>query len=196
MDFIELMKQTRSTRRFQQDRIIEIDKLETLTEAASLCPSAMNKQPMKYILSNKEPSNKLIFDCLIWAPYIKEWAGPIQGQRPAAYLVMMLDTHLIKKADLDAGIQAQSIMLCARSMGIAGCIMEKVDFKRLAKELEIPEEYEIQLVLALGYPDEKIVREGIVSDEAGGHDIRFYHGTDGTHHVPKRLPEELIYKVL
>ena len=54
--------------------------------------------------------------------------------------------------------------------------------------LDIPERYEILLVLALGKPAEKVVLEDL---EAGG-DTRYWRDEADVHHVPKRGIAELI----
>ncbi|MEE3394010.1 MAG: nitroreductase family protein [Lachnospiraceae bacterium] len=191
MDFIELIRNTRSTRRFLQSEKISIKDLHTLVRAASLCPSALNRQPMKYIVSNNGNINAEIFKNLIWAPYIKDWDGPVEGQRPAAYLIMVLDKELSPSAEIDAGIQAQSILLCAKSMGISGCMLEKINKPEIAKIFELSDRYEVQLVIALGKGAEDIIMEPVVREEDGGHGIKFYHDTEGRHHVPKRSAEEI-----
>ncbi|MDY6324465.1 MAG: nitroreductase family protein [Catonella sp.] len=194
-DFLDLIKRTRSTRRFKQDVRIENNVLMKLVSVASYCPSAMNKQPMKYIISNSDEMNRKIFENLIWAPYITDWAGPEPGQRPAAYLIMVLDTDIAEKAEIDSGIQAQSILLCAQSMGISGCMLEKINKQELSKVLELPERYKIQLVIALGVRDEEIVIDPVKDESDGGHGIKFYHDEAGRHHVPKRKAEELVLTI-
>jgi len=56
--------------------------------------------------------------------------------------------------------------------------------------LNIPDTYEILLVLALGKPVEKV----IIDDIKEG-DIRYWRDNNNYHHVPKRSLSELIIKV-
>jgi len=86
------------------------------------------------------------------------------------------------------GIAVQSILLGAVEKGLGGCIIANINKKRLAEELNLDEKYEITLVLALGYPKEKIVIETI--NESG--DVRYWRDENETHHVPKRTLDELI----
>lgn len=195
MDFLDLVKKTRSTRRFRENEKLDEGVLTKLVEAAAFCPSAMNRQPMKYIISNDASMNQKIFKNLIWAPYIKDWAGPEPGQRPAAYLIMLLDTEIAPSAEIDAGIEAQTILLCARSMGISGCMLEKINKPEIAKLFDLPDRYKVELVIALGFGDEEIIVDPVISEEKGGHGIKFYHDEEGRHHVPKRNAKELIYRI-
>jgi hypothetical protein len=58
----------------------------------------------------------------------------------------------------------------------------------LRQSLNIPEQYEVLLVLALGRPREKVVIEPLGPDGC----IRYWRDEEGVHHVPKRPLEELL----
>ena len=60
----------------------------------------------------------------------------------------------------------------------------------LREELNIPLQYEILLILALGKPVEKVV-----VDEISNGDVKYWRDSDKTHHVPKRNLNELIIKL-
>jgi len=45
----ELLKQTRSYRRFYEDKVISNETLRELVDLTRLCPSANNMQSLKYI---------------------------------------------------------------------------------------------------------------------------------------------------
>ena len=109
----ELVMKNRSYRRFYENKSIDNETLKELINLARLSPSAGNLQPLKYILSNTPEKNSLIFPCLAWAGYLKEWPGPQEGERPAAYVVILGDTDITKKFGCGHGIAAQSILLGA-----------------------------------------------------------------------------------
>ena len=52
--------------------------------------------------------------------------------------------------------------------------------KKLVRLLDLPDEYEVLLVLALGVPAEEVVVEALPS----GGKIEYWRTSDGTHHVP------------
>jgi nitroreductase len=152
--------------------------------------SAGNMQSLKYILSADPETNARIFPCLGWAGYLKDWAGPVAGERPTAYIVLLIDESITKKYWCDDGIAAQTILLGAVERGLGGCMIGSIKKEGLRSELEIPEHLKIQLVIALGKPAETVVMEDL---EPGG-DIKYWRDENDIHHVPKRMLEELIIK--
>ena len=77
----DLIKSNRSCRRFLQKEAVPVDSLKWLVNLARLSASAANLQPLKYILSNEPQKNEMIFSCLAWAAYLKDWPGPPEGER-------------------------------------------------------------------------------------------------------------------
>ncbi len=186
----ELVMRNRSCRRFDQSVPVTRQTLEELVDLARLSPSAANLQPLKYILSCEPEMNARIFPHLAWAGYLKNWPGPSEGERPAAYVIMLNDTEISCSAGCDHGIAAQSMLLGAVEKGLAGCMIGLIRRDDLRAELAIPEQYEILLVIALGQPKEKAVIEAVGPEG----DIKYYRDDAGTHHVPKRSLDELILR--
>jgi nitroreductase len=186
----DLVRKNRSYRRFRQDVPVDIETLRALVNLARLSASANNLQPLKYILSCQPETNTCIFPHTRWAGYLKDWPGPAEGERPTAYIVILGDTEIRKSFGCDHGIAAQSIMLGATERGLGGCMIGSIDHDGLRQVLDIPKQYEILLVLALGKPKETVVLEEVGSDG----DIRYYRDANGVHHVPKRSLNELILR--
>ena len=183
-----LVKISRSRRRFHQDVAVEYETLRELVELARLSPSAANLQPLRYVLSCDPKRNAEIFSCLAWAGYIKDWPGPDEGERPSAYIVVLGDTEVTKSFSCDHGIAAQSIMLGAVERSLGGCIIASVNREELRRALDILPRYEVLLVLALGKPKEEVVIESVSLDG----DIKYWRDESGVHHVPKRALEDII----
>ena len=184
----DMVVKNRSYRRFQQEVSIGIDTLKELVELARLSASGGNKQPLKYLLSCSVEKNALVFSCLTWAAYLKDWDGPGEGERPSAYIILLGDTEISKAFAYDCGIAAQSILLGAVEKGLGGCILASVDRDKLRSLLGIADRYEIPLVIALGKPKEKAVIETIGPDA----DIKYWRDEEGVHHVPKRAMADII----
>ena len=186
----DLVRKNRSYRRFHQNVPVDMETLRALVNLARLSASGSNLQPLKYILSCEPETNARIFPHTRWAGYLKDWSGPAEGERPSAYVVILGDTEIRKSFGCDHGIAAQSIMLGAAERGLGGCMIGSVDHTGLRKALDIPEQYDILLVLALGKPKETVVLEDVGPDG----DVRYYRDAQGVHHVPKRSPSELILR--
>ena len=186
----ELVHKNRSYRRFSQDVQIELDTLRSLVALARQSASGSNRQPLKYILSCDSQTNALIFPNTAWAGFLKDWPGPAEGERPSAYIIILGDTEISKSVGCDHGIAAQSIMLGATEKGLGGCMIGSIKKGALREALEIPEQYEILLVLALGKPAETVVLEDVGSDGS----IKYYRDDEDVHHVPKRALDELVLR--
>lgn len=183
----KLVKRNRSFRRFNEHMKISRSVLLKLVNLARLSASSGNCQPLKYFVSCTAKRNALVFPCLAWAGYLKDWSGPAAGERPSAYIVILGDPRISKNFGCDHGIAAQSIMLGSSSMGLGGCMIGSIDRDRLRKALKIAPHFEILLVLALGRPRE-IVRLEKVMDG----DIKYWRDKAGIHHVPKRVLRDII----
>lgn len=184
----DLIAANRSCRRFDENHPVDLSTLEQLVKLARLSASGANLQPLKYILSCRPDYNAKIFSCLGWAAYLKDWPGPEPGERPAAYIVILGDRNISKEFGVDHGIAAQSILLGARDMGLAGCMLGSINRKDLRSLLDIPPHLKILLVLAIGKPEEEIVLEDLGPEG----NIRYWRDDQGVHHVPKRLLSEII----
>ncbi|MFH1383112.1 MAG: nitroreductase family protein [Chloroflexota bacterium] len=184
----ELILQNRSRRRFHQDVAIERETLRELVDLGRCSASASNRQPLKYILSCDPEKNARIFPHLNWAGALRDWPGPAEGERPSAYIIILLDTEISKVSGCDHGIAAQSILLGATDRGLGGCIHGSVKREELSKALVIPPRYEILLVISLGKPKEKVVLETIGPDG----NFNYWRDSESVHHVPKRRLDDII----
>lgn len=186
----ELILKNRSYRRFYQNEKITTEQLLSWVNLARLSASGRNAQPIKYIISNDTAKNEKIFNTLAWAAALPEWPGPIEGERPSAYLIQLLDKGIANQFLCDDGIAAQSILLGAVEAGFGGCIFRSINKPKLKSLLKIPDQYDIINVVALGKPLEKVVLEEMKNGE-----INYWRDEYGVHHVPKRSLDELILKL-
>ena len=184
----DLVIKNRTYRRFFENEKIDRKTLEELVDLARLSPSGGNMQSLKYIISFEKKDNDKIFPNLVWASYLKDWDGPCEGERPSAYIVVLSDTKINKNFFWDHGIASQSILLGAAEKGLGGCQFGVFKEKPLRKELDIPEQYKVIMVIALGKPKETVVLEDIKDSS----DIKYWRDENKVHHVPKRKLNDLI----
>ena len=190
MTLRELVSRTRSFRRFYENHPLSLTTLEDLVDVARLTASAANLQPLRYMISVDPHVNAQIFPHLAWAAYLKDWDGPEEGERPTGYIVALGDQRHAKTSTWDLGIAAQTILLGATEMGLGGCMIGSIKKDALAVALEVPEGYEILMVIALGRPKEKIMIERLGEDG----DIKYWRDDKGVHHVPKRDLDSILLR--
>jgi len=65
-----------------------------------------------------------------------------------------------------------------------------VNKKVLAPALNLSDNQEIAMVIALGKPKEEVILESVSSSS----DIKYWRDANQTHHVPKRKLEDIIIK--
>ena len=184
----DLIKSTRSFRRFDESVSVDRKTLENLVDLARHSASARNRQPLKYILSCDTETNAKIFSTLTFAAALKDWPGPARGQRPSAYIIVLGDTEIASNFGCDHGIASQNIMLGARDRGLGGCMIASINQPELRASLDIPERYEILLMLAIGKPAETVIIEPMPPDK----NANYWRDEQSVHHVPKRSLEEVI----
>ncbi len=187
----KLIKQTRTVRKYREAEALGEDILTALVDLARLGGSARNAQPLKYMIINQDKLKKKLFPFLGWAGYLSDWPGPAENQRPAAYIICLLDRELSigpeAEAHFDLGIASQNLLLGAAEKGIFGCRIASFSPK-LKSLLCLEDNYKILLVIALGYPAEDVVLEPVGPDQ----DIRYWRDENQRHHVPKRSLAEII----
>ena len=178
----------RSIRRFQQKKI-PLSLLKNFVNAARIAPSAANLQPLEFFIVNDESLCSKVFETLSWAAYIKPAWAPSEDERPVAYIIILVKNP--KKNPWiarDASYAAENIMLTAESEWIGSCVMCKIDREKLHSILELPDEYQVDSTIALGYKSENPVIEDIKDN-----DVKYWRDKNEVLHVPKRKLEDIIH---
>lgn len=177
----DLILKNRSCRRFHQEPV-DRKTLEELVDLARLSATGGNRQSLKFLLSCEPETNDLIF------PLIGLAGNPGKDEAPTAYIIILGDTTISQHVGCDHGIAAQSILLGATEIGLGGCMVGMIDKKKLRAALEIPDRYEIALLLILGKTKEKPVID--VVPESG--EVKGWWDDDEVRHVPKRALDDII----
>ena len=187
MSTYEVVISRRSIRRFK-DIPVPNQVLERCVNAARLVPSAANLQPLEYIIVNDEQLLLKVFPTLRWAAYIRPAGDPPEGKRPKAYIVILKNKNLgVTFSVYDIGAAMENIILVALAEDVGSCPFASVDRDKLSKILNIPGDYEIPLVIALGYPDESPVEEPFDGS------VEYWKDEHGVHHVPKKKLESILH---
>jgi nitroreductase len=184
----DLVLRNRSYRRFDQSVRIPLAVLRELCDLMRLTPSMRNAQPLKYLLVTTEKACASVYPLLGWAGYLKDWGGPVEGERPSAYVIILGDKNIAENFNIDPGIETQTLLLGAVEQGFGGCIIMTVKRDELKAALDIPQHYDVLYVIALGKPVETVVIEPLVPDG----DFKYWRDAQHVHHVPKRELKDLI----
>ena len=153
----------RSIRKYL-DKPVEHEKLEVIVKCGINAPSGMNRQP--WIVRVVE-DQKLIAD--VTEVFKQENAEQMKRDkdfknmfRNAPNLICVC-TPAKGGGELDAGLLGENIMLAAQSMGLGTCclggpvrfLLSNDKCKFFLDRLEIPADYKLNYIIAIGYPDEQ-----------------------------------------
>ena len=187
MKLCDLIIRRRSIRKFKPEPIPR-DILKKLVNAARVAPSAANRQPLEFIVIDDESIKKEVFSCLKWAAYIAPKGNPKAGEEPAAYVVVLANTMISKRDyERDVGAAMENMILAAFEKGIGSCWIVSIDRELMRGIMNVPEEYKIDSVLALGYPIESPIEE-LMKDS-----VKYWKDKEGRLHVPKRKIGDIIH---
>ena len=187
MSVYELILKRRTIRKFLRRQISE-KVLKKIVNAGRLAPSASNLQPLEFVIINDINVLGKIFATLKWAGYIAPLGNPAEGQRPTAYIVVLINSDIQKeKGEVDAAAAIENMILTAMEEKIGSCWIGSVNHNEVRKILQIPDQYKIDSVLALGYPAEEPVVEQAKDS------IKYWKDESGRLHVPKKKFDDIVH---
>lgn len=149
MDTLEAIFTRRSVRSFTADPIPP-ETLDTILRAAIAAPTGGNVQPLVYV-TVQEPRRLAALRTL---------APGIIG-KPAAVVVMCMDQprRAVNAAGqydemslMDLGASLENILLAALALGFGGCAIGSFNKQAITTFLDLPENLEPYLLVALGKP--------------------------------------------
>lgn len=186
----DLVVKSRSYRVFDESHKLGKQDLVDLIELARFSPCGKNGQYLRFIPIYKEEILKEIYPSLVWAGYLKDWDGPVEGERPTGIIVIVSKEGSLTDPLLacDMGIAGQSIMLGAVEKNLGGCMIRALNRKKIAEVLNLSDDYIVHMALAIGKPSQEV----IIEDINEGEDIKYWMDEDKTHHVPKIILEQLV----
>jgi len=187
MDVYDAIISRRSIREFQ-DKAIPRDLLEKFVDAGRLAPQAANRQPLEFIIVDDKRLTDELFKNTRLAGYM-EWKPDI-SKKAQAYIVIIVNTDIQKPIWIpyDVALAAENISLAAWAEGIGSCMIGAFNKNRVRDLLNLPGNFDVPLLIALGYPAHKSI-----ALDASGDDVTYWRDEDGTFHVPKRPLRKIIH---
>ncbi len=117
-----LLKKNRSHRGYDASVKLPVQTLKELVAAATLCPSGMNAQSLRFRLVPSEEAHK-VHPLVKLGAALPEEHLPHPGEEPQGYIVICSARAEDRIVDIDLGIAAQSILLGAVSHGLNGIVI-------------------------------------------------------------------------
>ena len=147
MDFIELVKERYSVRKFS-DKKVEKEKLDLILEAGRSAPTACNYQPQRILVLNNEEDLSGLSSCM-----------PFNFNQQLALLVCYDKTISWKRkydnkdeGEIDAAIVTTHMMLQASELGIGSTWVGHFDPEKVKETYNIPEHIVPVAILLMGHP--------------------------------------------
>ena len=137
MDFHTLCIGCRTYRRFKRKQIPE-EILDELLENARIANSAMNGQPLRYVLVKTPEAVRKIQPCFHFAAALpKELGQPKEGEQPAAFIILCTEGPETPWTGIDIGIAVRTMNLNAYIHGVGSCIIGNVEFEKAKEDMEL-----------------------------------------------------------
>jgi nitroreductase len=152
MDFFELINKRYSVRAYQS-KPVEKEKLQKVLEAATLAPTAANKQPFRFFVihtQGRESELKRI--------YGREWFCKAPLVICACSVISEAWTRMDGKnyADVDTTIAMDHLILAAADQGLGTCWVAAFDPSAAREFLRLSKDEEPVAFTPLGYPADEL----------------------------------------
>ena len=129
---------------------ISDEELMSLFEAARWAPSSYNNQPWRFVYAKRSTKHwDKLFNLMV--EFNQSWT------KNAAVLVAVISRKNFEHNNspsvthsFDTGAAWENIALQAASMGLVTHGMQGFDYEKAKKELEIPEDYSVEAMVAIG----------------------------------------------
>jgi nitroreductase len=138
--------QVRHSIRAYLDKPISQEKIERLIDAANLAPSARNSQPWHFITVTDTEKRKALSKGL-YAKFVAQ-----------APLVIVACGNKKVSSDwytVDTAFAVENMILAAVAEGLGTCCVGSFNEKEVADLLKVPDDFEVLLLVTVGYPKEK-----------------------------------------
>jgi nitroreductase len=148
MSLLDISNKRYSVRSYE-DKEVEREKLMQVLEAARIAPSAVNYQPVHFIVVTEKNGRQKLFEAYP-RPWLKE----------APVIIVVCGDHRISwkrkdgkdHCDIDAAITVDHMTLAATELGLGTCWICAFDAQKCHDLLELPDYLEPIVLMPLGYP--------------------------------------------
>ena len=140
MDAYTCIRTKRDSRAYAPRPIPE-EGLQGILQAGRMAGSSKNTQPCRFVVLRDAKRREAVAAC-------GQFAKPVLAAPLAIAIVLAPGGGVF-----DAGRAAQNMMLAAWAEGITSCPVAMHDRECAARELGLPDEHAVAIVIAFGYPE-------------------------------------------
>ena len=161
-EVINTIMQRRSVRKYL-DKPVEHEKLATVAKCGINAPNGMNSQKWQVRVVESQEWIKGVTEVFKKAnPDMVERDPNFKNMFRNAPNIIVIATPKKGGADVDAGLMGENMILAAQSLGLGTCCLggpvrflaTSEEAKPYIDKLDIPDDYKINYIIAIGYPDE------------------------------------------
>jgi len=147
MSLLNVILSRRSIRKYENKEIPQ-EILQQILEAGRQAPSAVNRQPFRFVVVKDHEIMKELCDNLI-TRFVKYAPVAIAGCADVKSLLTG------KWAVVDTTIAMQNMVIAAWTLGIGSCWIGACNEEEVKKMLKIPDKWKVVALITLGYPVEQ-----------------------------------------
>ena len=147
MSLLNVILSRRSIRKYENKEIPQ-EILQQILEAGRQAPSAVNRQPFRFVVVKDHEIMKDLCDNLI-TRFVKYAPVAIAGCADVKSLLTG------KWAVVDTTIAMQNMVIAAWTLGIGSCWIGACNEEEVKKMLKIPDKWKVVALITLGYPAEQ-----------------------------------------
>ena len=149
LELFEAIKKRRSIRKYEL-KVVEKEKLLKVLEAARLAPSAMNRQPIAFVVTREKETIKKLSDASN-----QEWVAPMMIAVCAFPEEAWVRDDGEEYWKADAAVAMNNLSLAACAEGLGTCWIVAFKEEKVKAILGINPEARVVAITPLGYPAEK-----------------------------------------
>mgnify|MGYP001014315947 CR=1 FL=1 len=148
--FFDLARERYSVRNYKETKV-EKEKLLQVLEAGRLAPSAVNYQPVHFIVITDEGLKSKVAET-----YPRDWfkKAPVIIAACADHSKSWKRKDGKDHSDIDAAIAIEHLVLAAADIGLGTCWVCAFDAQKCHEILSLPDHLEVVALLPVGYPED------------------------------------------
>ena len=147
MSLLDVILSRRSIRKYENKEIPK-EILQQILEAGRQAPSAVNRQPIRFVVVTNQNILKDLCDTII-TRFVKEAPAVIVGCADVKSLMTG------KWAVVDTTIAMENMVIAAWALGIGSCWIGACNEQKVKEMLRIPKDWKVVALVTLGYPSEQ-----------------------------------------